>query len=77
MFQNLFCHINLIPLNPIEEYNEQRPNRQDINKFKRLLEDASFNVTVRRELGSDIDASCGQLRASLLRGEFNDCCSCD
>lgn len=77
MFQNLFCHINLIPLNPIEEYNEQRPNRQDINKFKRLLEDASFNVTVRRELGSDIEASCGQLRASLLRGEFNDCCSCD
>ncbi|WP_071026887.1 23S rRNA (adenine(2503)-C(2))-methyltransferase RlmN [Peptoniphilus raoultii] len=73
-FSHLLCHINLIPLNPIDEYDEKRPSREDINKFKKLLEEASFNVTIRRELGPDIDGSCGQLRAKLLRGDLNGCC---
>lgn len=70
---NLF-HINLIPLNPIDEYDAQRPKNQDIYRFKKLLEDFSFNVTIRRELGKDIDASCGQLRSRLYRGDYNDSC---
>ncbi|MBU5669119.1 23S rRNA (adenine(2503)-C(2))-methyltransferase RlmN [Peptoniphilus sp. MSJ-1] len=59
------CHINLIPLNPIDEFDEKRPNNQEINHFKNMLEEKGFNVTTRRELGKDISASCGQLRRSV------------
>lgn len=61
------CHINLIGLNPIEEYDEKKPSKIEMEKFKSLLEKESFNVTIRRELGNDISASCGQLRRSVLR----------
>jgi len=59
------CHINLIPLNPIDEFDKKRPSSNEINEFKKLLEDKGFNVTIRRELGKDISASCGQLRRSV------------
>ena len=63
--KNLKCHINLIPLNPIEEFDEKRPSKAEINDFKNKLEKKGFNVTIRRELGSDISASCGQLRRKI------------
>ena len=63
--KNLKCHINLIPLNPIEEFDEKRPSKSEINDFKNKLESRGFNVTIRRELGSDISASCGQLRRKI------------
>lgn len=63
--KNLKCHINLIPLNPIEEFDEQRPSKDEINHFKNELEKKGFNVTIRRELGRDISASCGQLRRKV------------
>ena len=63
--KNLKCHINLIPLNPIEEFDEKRPSKSEINDFKNKLEKRGFNVTIRRELGSDISASCGQLRRKI------------
>ena len=59
-------HINLIPLNKIKEYDEEPSTSENINKFKKYLEDFGFNVTVRRELGADINASCGQLRNNYL-----------
>lgn len=59
------CHINLIPLNPIDEFDEKRPSNEEINHFKNMLEEKGFNVTIRRELGKDISASCGQLRRSV------------
>ena len=63
--KNIKCHINLIPLNPIDEFDEKRPSKEGINEFKNLLEKKGFNVTIRRELGRDISASCGQLRRKI------------
>ena len=53
-------HVNLIPLNHVEE-SPLKPSRR-VRQFQRRLEDHGINVTVRRSLGGDIDASCGQLR---------------
>ena len=59
------AHVNLIPLNHVEE-REFKPSRPGHMKaFIRILEDAGVNVTVRRRLGSDVDASCGQLRRKM------------
>ena len=56
------CHINLIPVNPIKERNFEKPNRKTAEDFKNKLEKSGINVTIRREMGSDIDGACGQLR---------------
>ena len=66
--------INLIPLNPIEEYKGKRPERRDIEIFKKKLENLSLKATIRRELGSDINASCGQLRRKYKRGGNSEVC---
>lgn len=63
--KNMKCHINLIPLNPIDEFDEKRPSKSEIIEFKDKLEKKGFNVTIRRELGRDISASCGQLRRKV------------
>ncbi len=55
-------HINLIPLNPIEEYSGEKPEDESVKKFKKKLEELKIRTTIRREMGSDINASCGQLR---------------
>lgn len=62
MLKDTLCHVNLIPLNPINEkvYNKSDKNR--ISAFTKELEKYKIRATVRRRLGSDIDASCGQLR---------------
>lgn len=65
--EGLICHINLIPLNPINEYNKNRPDRNSVLYFKKILESNGLNVTIRRELGKDISASCGQLRSNYLK----------
>lgn len=56
------CHLNLIPVNPIKERNFEKPTRQGAERFKNKLEKSGINVTIRREMGSDIDGACGQLR---------------
>ena len=56
------CHLNLIPVNPIKERNFQKPSRKSAEEFKNKLEKNGINVTIRREMGSDIDGACGQLR---------------
>ena len=60
--RGLPAHVNLIPLNRIEESPLQPSTRQAVAAFQKALEDAGITATVRRTLGSDIDASCGQLR---------------
>ena len=55
------CHLNLIPVNPIKERDFKKPTRQNAEKFKNKLEKSGINVTIRREMGSDIDGACGQL----------------
>ena len=56
------AHVNLIPLNYVEERGLLPSESSVIRAFQKVLEDAGVTVTVRRRLGSDIDASCGQLR---------------
>ena len=58
----LQAHVNLIPLNHVEESPLQPSLRQDVLRFQQILEKNGVTCTVRRTLGSDIDASCGQLR---------------
>ncbi|MCL6612356.1 MAG: 23S rRNA (adenine(2503)-C(2))-methyltransferase RlmN [Peptococcaceae bacterium] len=56
------CHVNLIPYNPVREREFRRSSPDAVRRFKEILEQAGVEVTVRRELGADIDAACGQLR---------------
>lgn len=57
------CHVNLIPVNYVQERKFVRTSRNDIFNFQRILEKNKINATIRREQGSDIAAACGQLRA--------------
>ena len=61
------AHVNLIPLNYVEERPFKPTTPGHLKAFIRILEDAGVNVTVRRKLGSDVDASCGQLRRKMLK----------
>ena len=56
------CHVNLIPINPVKERKYRRSLVTNVLQFRKMLENEGINVTIRRELGSDIDAACGQLR---------------
>ncbi len=58
----LNCHVNLIPVNPIKERNFVQPDTKAVQEFKNKLEKCRINVTIRREMGRDIDGACGQLR---------------
>ncbi len=62
------CHVNLIPVNKIKERNFLRSRDDNISKFKNILEKNRINVTIRRSMGTDIDAACGQLRRSFMEG---------
>lgn len=64
-------HINLIPINPIEERSYQAPQRESLTNFQKRLEASLIHVTIRRELGSDIVASCGQLRNQAIEQKKN------
>lgn len=63
------CHLNLIPVNPIKERDFEKPTREHAEKFKNKLEKNGINVTIRREMGSDIDGACGQLRRRHVNKE--------
>ena len=58
----MLCHVNLIPVNAVEGKAQERSSRQRIQAFMDILQKNGINVTVRRTLGADINASCGQLR---------------
>lgn len=62
LLRGMNCHVNLIPVNPINERNFEKSDTDSIEKFKLILEKKSINGTIRRSVGSDIDAACGQLR---------------
>ncbi len=61
------CHINLIPVNPIKERDYIESEHRDILKFQNKLEKKHINVTIRREMGRDIDGACGQLRRRVSK----------
>ncbi len=58
----IMCHVNLIPANPVKENSFKKPDVENIKRFKGYLEAKGVTATVRRTLGADINASCGQLR---------------
>ena len=60
------CHLNLIPYNTVDIYSFRRPEQKSVNIFKNKLEKNGINVTIRREMGTDIDGACGQLRRGSL-----------
>lgn len=64
--RGIMCHINLIPANPVKENSFKKPDRNKIIAFKNKLEGLGLNATVRRTLGADIEASCGQLRRKTI-----------
>jgi 23S rRNA (adenine2503-C2)-methyltransferase len=65
----LNCHVNLIPVNPIKERDYVSTQHEKVQRFKKLLENSGINVTIRREMGRDIDGACGQLRRKVQSGE--------
>ena len=66
LIKGMNCHVNLIPVNPIKERDFRKSENKKIQNFKKILENNRINVTIRREMGADIDAACGQLRKSYI-----------
>jgi len=66
MLKGMNCHVNLIPVNPIKEREFVQSGKKVIVDFKNKLEKCGINVTIRREMGRDIDGACGQLRKSYM-----------
>ncbi len=60
-------HVNIIPVNPIEERNYLSPDRDRVERFRQILEQNGINATVRREMGRDISSACGQLRRRHIK----------
>ena len=65
--KGVLCHVNLIPANEVSEKEHERSTDKSIAEFKNILEKQGIAVTVRRTLGSDINASCGQLRREKMK----------
>ena len=63
--KGMLCHVNLIPLNPVEEIDLSGSSRKRAEQFRKVLEDLGIVATVRRQLGADVDAACGQLRRKI------------
>lgn len=67
--RGIMCHVNLIPANPVKENSFKKPDKVKISHFRDMLIKKGINATVRRTLGADIDASCGQLRQRIKESE--------
>ena len=72
LLKGMLCHVNLIPVNNVEECANIQSSRENIEKFADILKKNGINATIRRTLGSDINASCGQLRRIKKRGEIDE-----
>lgn len=70
LLKGLLCHVNLIPVNEIKENTLKRPSKKTIINFEEILKNNGIEVTVRREMGSDINAACGQLRRKFLETQI-------
>ena len=65
LLRGMLCHVNLIPLNPVTEAGLTGSSRKSAAQFREMLESLGIPATVRRQLGADIDAACGQLRKKV------------
>lgn len=68
--KGLPAHVNLIPLNHVEESSLKPSTKESVAAFQKILEDGGVTATVRRTLGGDIDASCGQLRRKYAKNQM-------
>jgi 23S rRNA (adenine2503-C2)-methyltransferase len=66
LLKGMLCHVNLIPMNEVKESALKKSSASSIRSFKEMLESAGIETTIRRELGADINAACGQLRKSYI-----------
>ena len=71
LLQGMLCHVNLIPINKIENGKYIKSSNESIIKFRDYLNSKGITATIRRELGSDIEAACGQLRRKNLKTDKN------
>ena len=71
LLKGMMCHVNLIPVNEIKENSFRKSSDKTIEDFKEILKSHGIEVTVRREMGSDINAACGQLRRSYIKSQSN------
>lgn len=71
LLHGMLCHVNLIPINKIENGKYIKSSNENIIKFRDYLNSKGITATIRRELGSDIEAACGQLRRKNLKTDKN------
>lgn len=71
LLKGMLCHVNLIPINEIKENKFKRSLNENVAEFKRVLDNNNIQTTIRREMGLDINAACGQLRISHIKSENN------
>lgn len=69
LVKDINCHVNLIPVNPIKERDFVQTGKKAVLQFKSILEKNRINVTIRREMGRDINGACGQLRNAAMKKE--------
>ena len=67
LLKGMLCHVNLIPINEIKENELKRSTNEDVAEFMKVLETNNIQATLRREMGLDINAACGQLRRSYIK----------
>jgi 23S rRNA (adenine2503-C2)-methyltransferase len=66
LLKGMLCHVNLIPINEVDENNYKKSTNEQVYSFQSTLESYGIETTIRREMGSDINAACGQLRRSYI-----------
>lgn len=66
LLKGLLCHVNLIPVNPVDEREYRKSQQHQVKIFESVLKKYGIEVTIRREMGADINAACGQLRNKHL-----------
>ncbi|MBV7271940.1 23S rRNA (adenine(2503)-C(2))-methyltransferase RlmN [Clostridiaceae bacterium UIB06] len=69
LLKGMLCHVNLIPVNEVKEREFKKSSSDNIKNFHDILVDNGVETTIRREMGADIDAACGQLRRSYLKSK--------
>ena len=69
LLKGINCHVNLIPMNPVVERKYVQSDKANVVKFQNMLEKYGINVTIRREMGRDIDGACGQLRYKSTKSD--------
>ena len=69
LLKGMLCHVNLIPINPIKEKHYEKSSDISVKLFKEKLQSFGIPTTIRKEMGSSINAACGQLRKGYLLSE--------